>query len=87
MKWNGKSLNTGNLVTLSGKSEFGKTFIEQNGTEYEIVKTEKWGEYRLLLKSLKENCETGLVWIGLLPESRNLKIEKIRRKNVRKKSI
>ena len=87
MKFNGKSLDAGNLVTLSGKSEFGKSFIKENGTEYEIVKTEKWGEYRLLLRSLKEDCETGLVWIGLLPESRNLKIEKIRSKNVRKKSI
>ena len=81
MKWNGKNLELGDLVTLSGKSDFGKSFVNENGFDYEIVKTEKWGEYRLLLRSLKKDCETGLVWIGLLPESRNLKIEKIRSKN------
>ena len=82
MKWNGKKLIIGDLVTLSGKSDFGKSFIKENGSKYEIVKTEKWGEYRMLLRTVKEDCETGLVWIGLMPESRNLKIEKIRSKNV-----
>tara|TARA_Y100000741_G_scaffold302332_1_gene243984 strand:- start:454 stop:702 length:249 start_codon:yes stop_codon:yes gene_type:complete len=82
MKWNGKNLELGDLVTLSGKSDFGKSFVEENGSEYEIVTTEKWGEYRMLLRAVKEDCETGLVWIGLMPESRNLKIEKIRSKNV-----
>ena len=78
MKWNGKDLKLGDLVTLSGKSDFGKSFIKENGIEYEIVTTEQWGEYRMLLRAVKEDCETGLVWIGLIPESRNLKIEKIR---------
>jgi len=82
MKWNGKNLELGDLVTLSGKSDFGKSFVEENGSEYEIVTTEQWGEYRMLLRTVKEDCETGLVWIGLIPESRNLKIEKIRSKNV-----
>ena len=81
MKWNGKELVIGDLVTLSGKSDFGKSFIKENGSEYEIVTTEQWGEYRMLLRTVKEDCETGLVWIGLIPESTNLKIEKIRSKN------
>ena len=81
MKWNDKELILGDIVTLSGKSDFGKSFLKENGTEYEIVTTEKWGEYRLLLRALKKDCETGLVWIGLLPESRNFKIKNIRSKN------
>ena len=27
MKWNGKNLELGDLVTLSGKSDFGKSFV------------------------------------------------------------
>ena len=81
MKWNGKDLKSGDFVTLSGKSDFGKSFIKENGIEYQIVTTEQWGEYRLLLKAVKKDCETGLVWIGLIPESRNLKIENVRSKD------
>ena len=77
MKYNGKELILGDKVTLSGISDFGKLFIKENGTEYEIVTTERWGEYRLLLRTKKENCETGLVWIGLKPASRNFEIKKI----------
>ena len=84
MKYKGNKLIIGNVVTLSGKSDFGKSFVKENGIEYEIVATERWGEYRLLLSTLKKDCETGLVWIGLLPESTNLKIENIRNKDVRK---
>ena len=81
MKWKNRELVRDDIVTLSGISDFGKSFIKENGTEYQIVTTEQWGEYRLLLRTMKKNCETGLVWIGLVPKSRNLKIEKIRSKD------
>tara|TARA_Y100001963_G_scaffold68945_1_gene96061 strand:- start:477 stop:731 length:255 start_codon:yes stop_codon:yes gene_type:complete len=61
-------------VVLCGSSEFGKQFIVENGKNYEVVTTEKWGEFRVLLRALKEDCETGLVWIGLNPPSRNFTI-------------
>jgi hypothetical protein len=84
MKYNGKDLKSGDKVTLTSKSDFGKSFLNENGIEYEIVTTEQWGEFRLLLKSEKEECETGLVWMGLVPESRNLEIKNIRSKDVKK---
>ena len=71
---NGFELRKDKKVVLEAKSDFGKSFLEENGTEYIVVTTERWGDYRLLLKSLKKDAETGLVWIGVLPESRNFKI-------------
>ena len=61
-------------ITLSGKTDFGKSFIKENGSEFEVVKVQTWGEHQLLLRTVKENCEIGLIWINLLPESRNFKI-------------
>ena len=37
MKWNGKDLITGDLVTLSGKSEFGKSFVIENICPFGII--------------------------------------------------
>ena len=61
-------------ITLSGKTDFGKSFIKENGSEFEVVKVQTWGEHQLLLRTVKENCEIGLIWIKLLPESINYKI-------------
>ena len=61
-------------ITLSGKTDFGKSFIKENGSEFQVVKVQTWGEHQLLLRTVKENCEIGLIWINLLPESRNFKI-------------
>ena len=61
-------------ITLSGKTKFGKSFINENGTEFQVVKVQTWGEHQLLLRTLKEDCEIGLIWINLLPESTNFKI-------------
>ena len=64
-------------IMLSGKTEFGKSFIKENGNEFKVVKVQTWGEHQLLLKAIKEKCEIGLIWINLLPESRNFKIMEI----------
>jgi len=64
------------IIKLSGKTEFGELFIKENGSKFEVVKVMTWGEHQLLIRCLKEGCEIGLIWINLLPESRNFKIEK-----------
>jgi hypothetical protein len=61
-------------ISLSGKTDFGKSFIKENGSEFEVVKVQTWGEHQLLLRTVKADCEIGLIWINLLPESRNFKI-------------
>ena len=62
-------------IHLSGKTDFGKSFVNENGNEFEVVKVQTWGEHQLLLRTVKKNCEIGLIWINLLPESRNFKIK------------
>ena len=69
-------LKKNDIIKLSGKTEFGKSFIKENGSEFEVVKVMTWGEHQILLRILKENSDVGLIWINLLPESRNFKIEK-----------
>ena len=69
------------IIILSGKTKFGRTFIEENGSEFEVAKVQTWGEHQLLLKTIKEKCEIGLIWINLMPESTNFKIKKVRSKN------
>ena len=64
------------IIELSGKTKFGESFIEENGTKFQVVKIQTWGEHQLLLKALKRNCEIGLIWINLLPKSTNFEIYK-----------
>ena len=63
-------------INLSGKTDFGKSFVEENGSEFEVVKVQTWSEHQVLLRTIKENCEIGLIWINLYPESQNFKIHK-----------
>tara|TARA_B100000073_G_C23283572_1_gene391585 strand:- start:287 stop:508 length:222 start_codon:yes stop_codon:yes gene_type:complete len=63
------------IIQLSGKTEFGKSFVKENGDKFQIVKVQTWSEHQLLLKPLKENVEVGLIWINLIPESRNFNIK------------
>tara|TARA_Y100000593_G_C4296810_1_gene331103 strand:- start:1391 stop:1627 length:237 start_codon:yes stop_codon:yes gene_type:complete len=69
-------LERGDRITLSGKTDFGKSFVKENGSEFEVVKVQTWGEHQLLLRALKEDCEIGLIWINLFPTSRNFQISK-----------
>jgi hypothetical protein len=64
------------IIELSGKTDFGKLFIKENGNKFEVVKIQTWGEHQLLLRILKKENEIGLIWINLLPTSRNFKIYK-----------
>tara|TARA_Y100000593_G_C4305618_1_gene335581 strand:- start:1666 stop:1902 length:237 start_codon:yes stop_codon:yes gene_type:complete len=63
-------------ITLDGKTDFGKSFVKENGDEFEVVKIQTWGEHQLLLRALKEDCEIGLIWINLFPTSTNFQIYK-----------
>ena len=69
------------VIVLSGKTEFGKSFVKENGTEFKVVKFQRWHEHQLLIKSLKEDCEIGLIWINLLPESTNFNIDNVKEIN------
>ena len=65
-------IKRGYKILLSGKTEFGKAFVKENGTEFEVVKVMTWAEHHLLLKAIKKNCEIGLIWINFgLTESTN----------------
>ncbi len=69
---NNLGVNIGDKIILSGKTGFGKSFIEENGSEFEVVKVMTWAEHQLLLRCLKEDCEIGLIWINFgLTSSRN----------------
>ena len=72
------NIKKSDIIVLSGKTDFGKSFVKENGSEFEIVKVQTWGEHQLLLRTVKEECDIGLIWINLLPESKNFNIEKIR---------
>tara|TARA_Y100001963_G_scaffold136798_1_gene199808 strand:- start:264 stop:497 length:234 start_codon:yes stop_codon:yes gene_type:complete len=67
-------LKRNDIITLSGKTDFGKKFVKENGSEFEVVKFQTWGEHQILLRTVKENCEIGLIWINFLPESRNFNV-------------
>ena len=69
-----KKIKEGDIVILSGKTEFGKSFVKENGTEFEIIKVQRWDEHQLLIKPIKENCEIGLIWINVLPKSTNFNV-------------
>ena len=74
MKSKLKALDT---IVLSGKTEFGKSFIEENGTHYKVIKLQTWDEHQLLLSPLMDNTEIQTIWINLLPQSRNFCIDDI----------
>jgi len=63
------------IIYLSGKTEFGKSFVKENGTKFEVVKFQTWGEHQILIRALKEDCEIGLLWINFLPKSKNFNIK------------
>ena len=69
-------LKRNDRITLKGKTDFGKSFIKENGTKFQVVKIQTWDQHQLLLRTLKENCEIGLIWINIFPESRNFQIYK-----------
>ena len=73
---NKQILNREDKIVLSGKTNFGKSFVEENGSEFEVVKFQTWGEHQILIRALKENCEIGLIWINFLPTSKNFNIFK-----------
>ena len=73
-------------IILSGKTDFGKSFVEENGIEFQVVKVQTWGEHQLLIRALKQNVEIGLIWINLFPTSRNFEIYKDDKKIMMDKS-
>ena len=68
-------LQTGDIIYLSGKTDFGKSFVKENGDKFEVVKFQTWAEHQILIRALKEDCEIGLIWINFLPESKNFNIK------------
>ena len=79
-------INREDKITLKGKTEFGESFTEENGSEFQVVKVQTWGEHQLLIRALKENVEIGLIWINLFPTSRNFEIYKDDKKIMMDKS-
>ena len=65
------------IIKLSGKTDFGKSFVKENGDKFEVVKFQTWAEHQILIRALKEDCEIGLIWINFLPESKNFNIEEV----------
>ena len=45
-------LKKDDVIILSGKTEFGKSFIKENGTKFEVVKFQRWHEHQLLIKPI-----------------------------------
>ena len=76
MKRNKLPLGIDDEIVLSGKTDFGKSFIKENGDKFRVVKVQSWHQHQLLIKALKEDCEIGLIWINLFPTSRNFQIYK-----------
>ena len=70
------NIKRNDVITLSGKTKFGKSFVKENGSKFEVVKFETWAEHQLLIRALKEDCEIGLIWINFLPESKNFNIKR-----------
>ena len=65
-------LQAGDIIYLSGKTDFGKSFVKENGDKFEVVKFQTWAEHQILIRATKEDCEIGLIWINFgLTNSRN----------------
>ena len=70
------NLKADDVISLEGKTEFGKTFVKENGTDFKISKVNTWDQYQLVLVSLTEKVERPIIRINLYPESKNFKITK-----------
>ena len=35
------------IVTLSGRTDFGKSFIKENGSDFKVIKLQTWAEPQL----------------------------------------
>tara|TARA_Y100000593_G_C4192086_1_gene277425 strand:+ start:390 stop:704 length:315 start_codon:yes stop_codon:yes gene_type:complete len=70
-------LNAGNTIYLSGKTHFGKQFVNENGNKFKVVKVQTWGEEQLLLRNLTKGSEVELIWINLYPTSKNFSIDEV----------
>tara|TARA_Y100001963_G_C6757852_1_gene437881 strand:- start:292 stop:522 length:231 start_codon:yes stop_codon:yes gene_type:complete len=73
-------INAEDIVTLSGRTDFGKSFIEENGSDFKVIKLQTWAEHQLLLTPMDGDSEIKYIWINLLPKSRNFKIENVKGK-------
>ena len=72
------NLKNNDIITISGKTDFGKSFVKENGPDFKIIKVETWGEYQLLISPINKKSEIRSIWINLLPESKNFKIDKVK---------
>tara|TARA_R100001198_G_C5117645_1_gene141978 strand:+ start:139 stop:360 length:222 start_codon:yes stop_codon:yes gene_type:complete len=70
------NLKADDVISLEGKTEFGKTFVKENGTDFKISKVNTWDQYQLVLVSLTEKVKRPIIRINLYPESKNFKIIK-----------
>ena len=70
------NLKADDVISLEGKTEFGKTFVKENGTDFKISKVNTWDQYQLVLVSLTEKVKQPIIRINLYPESKNFKIIK-----------
>jgi len=71
------NIQSSDTIVLSGKTKFGKAFIEENGSSYRVIKVQRWSEYQLFIAPLKENTEISNIWINLLPKSTNFSIDEV----------
>ena len=44
-------LQTGDIIYLSGKTDFGKSFVKENGDKFEVVKFQTWSEHQILIRA------------------------------------
>ena len=72
------NLKNNDIITISGRTDFGKSFIKENGSDFKIIKVMTWDEYQLLIQPINENSEIRSIWINLLPKSKNFKIDKVK---------
>ena len=70
------NLKADDVISLEGKTEFGKNFVKENGSDFKIGKVNTWDQYQLVLISLTENVKRPIIRINLYPESKNFKIIK-----------
>ena len=70
------NLKADDVISLEGKTEFGKNFVKENGSEFKISKVNTWDQYQLVLVSLTEKVKRPIIRINLYPESKNFKIIK-----------
>ena len=70
------NLKADDVISLEGKTEFGKAFVKENGSDFKISKVNTWDQYQLVLISLTEKVKRPIIRINLYPESKNFKIIK-----------